>query len=132
MATIHFRNAVIIIGGAHLSGTFNEINVDYGSETLDETAFGDTTRINKGGLYTATITGKRFVEFGTNGVEDVLFGAVGTDGTPIIIFADGITEGTTTDKGFAMLGVVSAFNIGSQVGTVLPFDMTVSSRGITP
>ena len=132
MATVHFRNAKIIIGGSALSGSFTEFNVEYSVETLDETAFGDTTRINKAGLFNTSMTGKGWLEFGTNEVEDVLFNMVGVDNTSMVVFADGITEGTTTDKGFAMLGVLSTFNMGSAVGTILPFDFTMSGRGALP
>lgn len=130
MATVHFRNAVILVNGSLLSANFNEFGVEYGAETLDETSFGDTTRINKGGLLIATMTGRGFLEFGESSVEEVLFDLVGVDGTVICVFADGVTEGTTTDKGFAMRGVLSELNIGSAVGTLLPFTFTAMGRGL--
>ena len=132
MATVHYRNARILVGGYDLTASFTELSVDYACETLDETTFGDTTRINKGGLFTATINGKGYLEMGAGAVESVLFSIVGVDDTPIVLFADGITEGTTTDKGFAMLGCLSVFNIGGTVGAMLPFDFTAVGHGVTP
>jgi hypothetical protein len=131
MATIHYRNAKILINGVHVSAKFSEFGVEYVSETLDETSFGDTVRTNKGGLLTATMTGKGYVEFGTGEVEDTLFNAVGLDSTIITVFADGITEGVTTGNGFSMYGVVNDFTIGGSIGTLLPFNFSCASRGVT-
>ena len=132
MATVHFRNAKILIDGSNLSASLNELSVEYAAEMLDETAFGDTTRINKGGLLTGRITGAGFAEFEANAIEDIVFGRVGTDGTVIVVFPDGITEGTTTNKGYGMLGVVEAFTLGGAVGALLPFTMACEGRGLIP
>lgn len=132
MATIHFRNAYILINGASLAASFSELNVEHGCETLDDTTFGETARTNKGGLKTATISGKGYLELGSGGIEDIVFSAVGVDNTVLAVFANGITEGTITDRGFAMLGVVNTFNIGGTVGTLLPFDFSAAGRGLLP
>lgn len=131
MPTVHYRDAVIFIDGYLLSARFSEFGVDYGCETLDETAFGDSTRLSKGGLYTARMNGKAHAEFGVS-LEDVLFNRVGVDGTLVIVFPNGITVGTQTDMGYAMFGVIDTFNMGGAVGTLLPIDIAVSSRGVDP
>lgn len=132
MATVHYRNSKILIDGSDLSASLNELSVEQGAEMLDETAFGDDTRINKGGLLTATISGGGHAEFEANAVEDIVFNRIGTDGTVIVVFPNGITEGTQTEMGYAMLGVLSEFTLGGAVGTLLPFTMTAESRGIAP
>lgn len=131
MATVHYRNAKLLIDGAHLSTSLNELTVSYAAEMLDETAFGDTTRINKGGLFTATISGGGHCEFEALGIEDIIFNRVGTDGTVITVFPDGITEGTQTLRGYAMLGVVNEFMIGGSVGTLLPITFSCEGRGLS-
>lgn len=133
MATVHFRNAVILIDGASLAASFSEgPNVSYSAEMLDETAHGDDTRINKGGLKTATIDGGGHCEFGSGSVESWLFDRVGDDDIPVVVFPDGIEEGTTTKKGFAMLASVEEFSIGGAVGSLLPFNFSAQSRGVVP
>jgi hypothetical protein len=132
MSTIHYRNAKILIGGYHLSGSFAEFNVEYGSETLDQTAFGDTSRQFRGGLLTSRMGGRAHCEFGTGAIENVLFGLVGTDGLPVVAFPDGITVGSQSLAGFAMLGTIDTFDIGSAVGTLLPISFGVASNGIDP
>ena len=132
MATIHYRNAKIIIDGYHLSGSFAEFNVEYSAETLDETAFGDTARHFRGGLLNARISGRAHCEFGDGAIETVLFEKVGDDQTPIVAFPNGITVGTQTDMGFAMLGVIDTFDIGGAVGTLLPISFGMATAGIDP
>lgn len=132
MATVNFTSAKIFINGYALHASFNEIALSYNSETNDATTFGYTTRTNKGGLQTAEITGNGFLEFEAGAVEPVIFGLVGTDGVLITLFANGITEGTTTDKGFSMYGVIDEFNIGGAVGVIMPFTFKCATRGATP
>ena len=47
---------------------------------------------------------------------------VGVGGTHMVVFPDGITEGTTTDKGYAMIGVVSGLptKVASRAAMILP------------
>lgn len=130
MATLHFRNAKIFVDGFDLSGDSATINVAYSAEMLDETAFGDTTRIRKGGLLVADVTGSGYWNAAAGTVERILFDIVGTDDKIITVFANGLTEGTSTDKGFSFKGVVEHYNIGGDVGTLLPFDFAIQGRGI--
>ena len=131
MATINFRNAKILIDGASMAASFTDgPTVDVSVEMLDETAHGDDTRINKGGLGTVTISGSGNCEFGTGEIADVLWTRVGVDGTVLAIFADGITEGTNLQRGYALLGVIEEFTLGGSVGALLPFSFSAQSRGV--
>ena len=100
------------------------------AEMLDETAFGDTTRINKAGLFAATVTGSGHWDGAAGHVDRVAFDLVGQDDKIITVFADGITEGTSTDKGFSMKGVLESYNLSGDVGTLLGFDLVMQGRGI--
>ena len=128
--TLIYRNAFVVIGGASLAAQFNELTVDYKAELLDRTTFNTTTRERKGGLFMASIAGKGFVAYGTNGVEDVLFNGVGATEIPMVMFPDGIVEGSQTARGFAMFGVVEHFNVAGAVGALLPFDVAIQSAGL--
>ena len=138
MATIVYKNAKMFIQDAEIDAQLSELNVDYKAEMLDVTTFGYNTRIKRGGLYTAAINGKGFYDSSTSAESfaDVIWSNMGEDNdsrangapTVITVFADGITEGTLTDMGFAMLGVVSGMTIGGAVGTILPLAFTTESR----
>jgi hypothetical protein len=132
MATVHYRDAKLLIDGSNLSASLNELSVEQSAEMLDETAFGDDTRVSKGGLFTDVISGGGHAEFEAEAIEDIVFNRVGTDGTVFVVFPNGITEGTVTEMGFAMLGVIESFTLGGAVGTLLPISFSAQSRGIVP
>lgn len=131
MATIVYYRARVLIGDADVSAQLSECSVDYNAEMLDETTFGDDTRIRKGGLKAAKISGKGFFDAarGPLGAEAVLFGNTGTDDTVISLFPDSVTEGSQC--GFGMKGVLSEFRLGEGgVGSVLALSFSAESRGI--
>lgn len=130
MATLNFRNAKIFVDGFELSGDFESIEVALASEMLDETTFGDDTRINKGGMKTANVSGAGYWNAAAGTVDRIMFSIVGSDDKVITVFANGLTEGTSTDKGFSCKGVVDTYNIGGAVGALLPFDFAIQGRGI--
>lgn len=132
MATIHFRNAVVLFDGYDLSSSFKEITLEYMVEILDETAFGDDTRIHKGGLYDVRVSGKGNWEGGASAIEAVLFTRVGAgqEDKVLTLFANGVTEGTVTDMGYAMKCVIENFNFGNPVGSLLECDVVFQGRGI--
>lgn len=139
MATIGlFYNAKIFIAGFQLAGDFESIELAYSAEILDETTFGDTTRVHRGGLKVADVSGSGFwsadatTAQSADVIDRILFGIVGSDDQILTLFTDGITEGSTANdkKGYAMKGVVSEFNIGGTVGALLPFNFAAMGAGI--
>jgi len=129
MATVIYTDAKFFLGGFNLSADHNEIGLDYASEMLDVTTMGDSTRVRAGGLDTATVSGTGFWNGGTGNADDALFGLVGEDEKVLTLFPDGITEGTTTLKGYAMKSVLANYNIGNTVGDMMTFDLTAESAG---
>lgn len=132
MATVLYRNAVLVTGGADISASLNELGIEYGAEMLDETCFGDDTRIHRGGLFTASMSGKGFAEYGDNLIEPVIFADIDTEEEVLALFPNGITEGALTGDGmgYAMKGVASEFHLGGAVGTLLPLSFAYEARGI--
>lgn len=146
MTTILYKNASLLVNGAELTGSLHELGIEYSAEMLDETTFGDDTRVHKGGLFNGSISGKGFFD-GSVGSDAVLFKGIGdgsglvanqafqssvvVEDTIVAIFPDGVTEGsTTTGRGFAMKGVLETFNMGGTVGALLDIAFGAQSRGI--
>ena len=129
MATVIYTDAKFFLGGYNLSADHNEIGLDYAAEMLDVTTMGDSTRVNAGGLDTATVNGSGVWNGGTGNADDALFGLVGEDQKVLTLFPDGLTEGSTTAKGYAMKSVLANYNIGNTVGDMLTFDLTAESAG---
>lgn len=130
MSTVVFRNAIFLVDGVALHAALHDLAVEYGAEILDETCFGDDTRVNRGGLFTGSINGAGFFD-GAVGTEEVLFPETGSDDVVLAVFPDGITEGSTsTGRGYAMKGVLSEFTLGGAVGELLAVTFAAQSRGI--
>ena len=129
MATQVFDNAVLLVSGYDVSGDFNEVTLEHGAELQDETAFGDTTRIRKGGRKTTRLTGRGFWQSPTP--DQVFFDRVGDDDEVVTVFPDSVIEGSTSSgSGYAFKSVLTAYNQGGAVGTMLPFDIAAETRGI--
>ena len=136
MATVIYTDAKFFLSGYNLSADHNEIGLDYSSEMLDVTTMGDSTRVRAGGLDSATVNGTGFWNGGTNNADDALFGLIGEPNyrpeyaqKVLTLFPDGIVEGTSTLKGYAMKSVLENYNIGNTVGDMLTFDLTAQSAG---
>lgn len=145
MPTIVYKNAIILINGAEVHASLNEFAAMYAAEMLDETTFGDDTRINKGGLKRGSMNGKGFFD-SVIGAEQIVFQNIGfgsqvnnpayqsgsiVEDTILLCFPDGVTEGATTvGMGYAMKTVMEKFQIGGAVGIVTPIEFGAQSRGI--
>lgn len=132
MGTVVYRDAYILVDGANLRAEFSELAVEHGAEDLDGTTFGQDTRVHKGGLLLSRITGAGYAALGANAAEEIVMARVGTDDTMVVVFPDGITEGTTTKKGYAMLGMLQTFDLGGAVGVLLPFSFVAECRNPIP
>ena len=130
MSTVAFTNGILVFGGQDLSGDLNQLGLEYSAEILDATTFGVTTRIHKGGLTTVRLTGRGYVQFGSSLVDEALATGLGVDDNVIVVFANGATQGTATDKGFAFKVTQSSLTRGGTVGELLPFDVAFEGRGI--
>lgn len=131
MSTVVYRNALMLVDGASIQANLNALGMEFSAEMLDNTGFGTDTRLNKGGLFMASITGEGLAESGDGLVEAVIFADVGVDDTVVALFPDGVTEGAlTTGRGYAMKTVASEMKLGGPVGSLLGITFKYESRGI--
>lgn len=130
-APIVFMNAKIFFHGYDLSADLNEVALEYQSESLDQTAFGDTTRTRKGGLKAARATGRGFWRAGANVVDPALFTEVGEDDRVLTLFPVAPIEGSTsTGSGYAFKVALMTYTLGGPAGALLPFDFVAEGRGV--
>jgi hypothetical protein len=78
VSTVVYKNAFFAVNGTDLSSHTAELTLNYASEMLDETAFGDGTRIRKGGLYDWSVEAMFHQDFAAGAVDATLFALVGT------------------------------------------------------
>lgn len=108
MASYVFTDGFFSIGGTDLSDRVKEIGLTYEAETVDDTAMGDTTRKNKGGLlnWSASIAFKQ--DHAASNVDATLFPLVGTTAT-IIIRADKSDGVGATNPNFTGTALVKSY-----------------------
>ena len=97
MATLAFTDAVITINSVNLSTFANQVSITYEGEAQDETAFGDTTRINKGGLLNWTMEVTFHQDFAVGGVDATMFSLVNTTTTVSVKPTSAATSATNPD-----------------------------------
>ena len=128
MATIVYKNAVILFKGFDLSGDMNSCTLNYSVEVLDSTTFGATARTKRGGFVTTSVDASGFVDYAAGELENALYPALGADDAIVTVFANGITEGTTTDKGYAFVAGVYQYTTGGAIGILTPFTTKFEMR----
>jgi hypothetical protein len=131
MATIVYKNAKMFVDDTQIDSQLTELAVNYKAEMLDVTTFGNDYRIKAGGLKLADIQAKGFFDgSGVTQIDGLLFRDVGVDDAIFTMFPDGIVEGSVSNFGYAMKGVVESLSIGGAVGTMLPLSLSAQSRAI--
>jgi len=118
--------AHLLIGGYDFSAQFNELNVNVGSENLDMSTFGSNYRKHKGGVQTASVDAKGFLNLGSSLVDPVIYGTVGGDDKIVTAFFDGVTAASTVGSfGFGAISV--KYMLGGTFGQLLTFDVDAQS-----
>lgn len=81
MATQTFDNAFVEWNSTDLSSYVRSVTLSYEAETGDETAMGDDTRINLGGLKNWSVEVEFNQDYAGSAVDDTLFSDVGNTAT---------------------------------------------------
>lgn len=124
MATL--TDAKLYVGEFDLSGDHNAIVTTFGSELVDDTAMGDTTRSNAGGLKTVSLSGEGFWAGGDNAVDDVLFDHIGVADMPVTVAPAGET---LANDAYLFNAIIGQYNPGATVGELLRFSVSASGSG---
>lgn len=126
MSTLNFKNAFVEVNGTNLSSHVESVTLNYGSEILDETAMGDSTRIHKGGLLDWSIDLNFHQDFASGGPDGLLFALVGT--TACIEVRPQNICSTTINPRFSGIGILESYNpMGGSVGSLLDTPTTFQS-----
>src|SRR3990167_8690869 len=118
MSTLHFRNAGVFINNTDLSDHVASVACNFGSEMLDATSMGDSTRIRKGGLKTWSIDITPHQDFGAGEWDATIFALVGT--TVCVEIRPQNICSTVINPIYSGIGVIEKYNpVGGSVGTLL-------------
>jgi hypothetical protein len=128
MATLVYTNAKFEINGTDLSSHASEVSLNYGSEMQDETAMGDDSRINKGGLKTWSVDVTFHQDFATAAVDQKLFSLVGT--TVCFEIRPQNICSTAINPTYSAIGIIESYNpVSGSVGSLLDAPVTIQSAG---
>lgn len=129
MASLALTNAYVLINSKDLSAFVRSVTINYAAEMLDETAMGDTTRKNLGGLKTWSIDIEFKQDFGTTPAPDIdLFSLVGTTFTVAVKPVN--TTASATNPRYTGTGILESYNpIGNGVGELALAPITIQSAG---
>jgi hypothetical protein len=121
MATQTLTNCKIYVAGFDLSGDLNAVALDYGADMLDGTTFGQTTRINVGGLKTTVAKCEGLYDVdGTDEPDDVIYSRIGTANVPVSICP---TTGAVGEVAYLFRSVHTEYSVGGAIGDLLPFSV---------
>ena len=128
MATQVYTNAFLQINAVNLSAHASEVSLNYASEMQDETAMGDDSRINKGGLKTWSVDVTFHQDYAAAAVDATLFSLVGT--TVCVEVRPQNICSTAINPIFSGIGVIESYNPqGGSVGALLDSPVSIQSAG---
>lgn len=78
MASHVLTDAVLTINAVDLSDWCKSASIEYEAEAIDETAMGDTTRANIGGLKSWSLSADLMQDYASSAVDQTLWSLVGT------------------------------------------------------
>ena len=101
----------ISINGTDLTSSGRNVSWDHGTETLDDTAFGDSARSAAGGLETGGFTATFNQGFGSGSVDATLNGLVGT--VVPVVWGPGGATASASNPHYSRSMLITAYNPGS-------------------
>jgi hypothetical protein len=128
MASLVLNDAYVLINAVDLSDYVQSATVNYSAEMVDETAMGDTSRKNKGGLKNWSIDVEFKQNFAAGAVDATLFSLVGTT-FPVEVRPTSAAR-SATNPAYTGTGVLESYNpIGNSVGDLATAAITIQSAG---
>jgi hypothetical protein len=131
MSNIVLTDAYISIAANVLSSIANSVSIDYSAAAQDDTAFGDTTKSNIGGLKDWSLKVDINQDYANAAADSILFPLVGT----VVAFEIRPTSAVVgpSNPKYTGTGLVTAYNpIGGKVGDKAAASFTIVPGGATP
>lgn len=130
MSTLVLTNAYISIDSNDLSAYSNQVTLDMGVETQDETSFGDTTRINKAGLKTWSMEIQFNQDFADNLLDEILHGIYDAGAAVTCAVRPVNTTIAAGNPEYTGSGIVTAYSpIRNSVGELAGATVSIASAG---
>ena len=128
MASVVLTDAVFSWNSVDLSDYTKSITISYEAETVDETAMGDTTRINLGGLKNWSMDVELINDEAASAVAQTLFADVGVQRT--VLVRPSSSSVSSTNPNYTGTGLLVSFPpVGGSVGDLNRGSIRIVSAG---
>lgn len=128
MASFVMNDASVVINAVDLSDFVQSVTVNYAAEMVDETAMGDDTRKNKGGLKNWSIDVEFKQDFAASAVDATLFSLVGSTFT-VTVKPTSAAVGSTNPS-YSGTGILESYApMDGGVGDLATTSVTIQSAG---
>jgi hypothetical protein len=127
MAITPFTNALFKVNGTDLSDHTIDLTLNYGSEMLDRTAMGATSRAKMAALKTWSLDAKFNQDWGAGSVDSVLWAIMGT--TACVEFRPVNAIQGTTNPDYSGVATLTKYPIGGAVGSLAQVSVTFEGSG---
>jgi hypothetical protein len=122
------NDAFVSFDGNDLSAYVKSVSLPYAAEMLDDTAMGDDTRKNKGGLKTWSAEIEFKQDFADGLLDELMFPLVGTTGT-LLVRPSSDDVGASNPE-YTGVGVLESYPpLGNGVGELATTTATIQSAG---
>ena len=129
MPSLTFNDAHVSLNAVDLSAFVTSVTINYSAELLDETAMGDTTRKNKGGLKDWSVAVEFKQDFAAGAVDVSLFALVGTT-FPVVIRPVKATVVGATNPNYTGTGILESYTpVGNTVGDLAMAPVSIQAAG---
>jgi hypothetical protein len=132
MSVIVVTNAAIYADGYDISGDSNKASIQVAAAELDDTRFGQSTKVRTPGAIEATGSIAGFYKAdntaGALAIDDQVWADIfgGTVYPVVTISPTGAADG---DRAYFMQAEAAQYNIGAAYGGALPFDLALKNYG---
>jgi len=129
MATLVLTDAYVSINSVDLSDHVKSVSIDYSAEMLDDTAMGDTTKSNKGGLKDWGMKIDFHQDYAASKVDATMFPLVGSTFTVIVrpVNTGGVSA---TNPNYTATGILESYNpVGGGVGELAGASISIKPAG---
>lgn len=130
MSSYVLTDAKVWAAGYDFSGNMNQGAISYEAEELDETTFGATTRIHKGGIIQVAASLQGLWDSSTTIAPDpVIFSRIGTNDLPVVIAPQGATVGNAA---YLFRALSAKYTTEGKFGELLGFGLDLKGSGGQP
>lgn len=121
MAIQVLKNCKAYLDGYDLTGNSNKVELNYSADSLENTVFSATTKSRQAGLKNVEVNLEGFWEAGVGKIDAAMGANLDAGGLVGKIITLCPTGGAANEPFFSFENIFGEFQLGAQVGELLPF-----------